>query len=286
MLIWNAHSRMIDALAFGPDGHTLALSGYHLACRVIDPLTGERRWTAGSNSAFGLSLAFAPGGAVLCRQSGLSVRDPATGDETHRFGDWCQSFALAPDGRTAFAASKRYNTVARYVLGTNAPPDEFQLDTGLTNRLAVAPNGALLAAVGGRRFCLVTTDTFEVRAGSGHRALSSGAFALAFSPCGRFLAFSAGRTLFAWDVPDMREVAQKHLESKHFMDAAFTPDGRRLLTVSKEGAVRVWDTATWACEHTLEWGVGPLRAVAIAPDGTRAAAAGDSGRVVVWDLDV
>ncbi len=100
------------------------------------------------------------------------------------------------------------------------------------------------------------------------------------------MVYSAGRTLFVWDVASAREVAQLHLESKHFMDAAFTPDGRRLLTVSKEGTARVWDTATWACERTLAWDVGPLRAVAVAPDGSRAAAAGDTGRVVVWDLDV
>ena len=47
----------------------------------------------------------------------------------------------------------------------------------------------------------------------------------------------------------------------------------------------MWDAATWTCERALAWGVGPLRAVAVAPDGARAAVAGDTGRVVVWDLD-
>ena len=70
------------------------------------------------------------------------------------------------------------------------------------------------------------------------------------------------------------------------VEAAFTPDGRKLVTVSMDGTARVWDTATWACERAFAWDVGPLRAVAVAPDGARAATAGDAGRVVVWDLEL
>lgn len=285
MLIWKAHSRMIDALAFSPDGRALAVAGYHLACRLLDPLTGGRLWTVGSSSAFGLSLAFAPG-CVPCRQSGLSVRDLGTGDERARFGDWCQSFAVAPDGRTAFVAGGRYDRVTRYDLGAGGPVAEVALDAGAINRLAVSPDGTLLAAVGCKRFFLLDAVTLDERAGESHRALSSGAFALAFSPDGRFLAYSAGRAMFVWDVPANREVAVLYLPSKHFMDAAFTPDGRLLFTASKEGTVRVYSTATWGLEKSFDWGVGPLRAVAVAPDGTRAATAGDTGRVVVWDLDL
>ena len=283
MLILNAHSRLVDALAFAPDGRGLAASGSYLACRVLDPLTGARRWTAAANSAFGVSLAFAPG-AVLCRQGGLSVRDPLTGAEVRRFDDWCQSFALAPDGRTLLTAGGR-DRVTRCDLGTGAAAAAADLDSGAINRLAVSPDGAVVAAVGCKRFYLLAARTLEVLAADAHRALSSGAFGLAFSPCGRFVVYSAGRTLFVWDVPGRREVARRPSAAKHVTDAAFTPDGRWLLTAGKEGAVRVWDTAGWECARALEWGVGPLRAVAVAADGTRAAAAGDTGQVVVWDLD-
>lgn len=284
MLIWKAHSRLVDALAFTPDGRGLAASGYHLACRLLDPLTGERRWTVGSGSSFGLSLAFAPG-RVLCRQSGLSVRGLDTGDERLRFGDWCQALALAPDGRTAFAAGGRYDRVTQYDLDTGAPGAEVALDAGAINRLAVSPDGTLLAVVGCKRFYLLDADTLAERDHESHRALSSGAFALAFSPDGRFLAYSAGRAMFVTDLRAGRECAVLYLPAKHFMDAAFSPDGRFLFTASKEGTVRVYSTATWGLEKSFDWGVGPLRAVAVAPDGTRAAAGGDAGRVVVWDLD-
>lgn len=285
MLVWKAHARMIDALAFAPDGGALALAGSYLACRVIDPTTGNRVWSAGSASAFGLSLAYAPDG-VLCRNGGLSVRAAADGAERHNSGRWCQSFALAPNGRTAYLAESGYfDSIRAYDLASGARTAEAELEAGAINRVAVSPDGSLVALVGCKRFYLLKADTLEVLANVPERALSNGAFALAFAPGGRALVFSAGRTLFVWDAPGAREDRRVCLESKYFMDAAFTPDGRRLLTVSKEGVARVWDAETWACERALAWGVGPLRAVAVSPDGHRAACAGDTGRVVVWDLE-
>lgn len=286
MLIWAAHSRMIDALAFSPDGRTLALAGRHLACRLIDAADGRRLWSITSACAFGLSVAFSRDRTILCRSGGLAVCDERTGIELLRIGQWCQSFGQTPDGRTAFVADSGYQEfIRRYDLESGDAVGETTLgDVGAINRVAASPDGRFAALVGCKQFCLLTDG--EVTGRAKERALSNGAFALAFAPDSRTLVFTAGPTLFVWDAATGRETHRVRLESKYFMDAAFTPDGRRLITVSKEGVARVWDCATWACERSLAWGVGPLRAVAVSPDGTRAAVAGDSGRVVVWDLEV
>lgn len=286
MLIWKAYSRMIDALAFSPDGRALALAGKYLACRLLDATDGRRLWTVPSGNPFGLSVAFARDGSVFCRDYAVSIRAAVNGGELRKVGGWCRSFALTRDDHTAFVADGGYQDLVRqYDLGTGAARSETALEAGAINRVAVSPDGQFAAVVGCKRFYLLSAKG-EVLASVAARALSSGAFALAFGPDSRTLVFSAGRALFVWDAVAARETNRVHLESKYFMDAAFAPDGRRLITVSKEGIARVWDAATWACERSFAWDVGPLSAVAVAPDGTRAAVAGDSGRVVVWDLEV
>jgi WD40 repeat protein len=66
---------------------------------------------------------------------------------------------------------------------------------------------------------------------------------------------------------------------------ALTPDGRRILSASHDGAIRTWDANTGEAGPAFEWGIGPVTALAFAPDGLTAAAAGLNGKVVVWDVD-
>jgi WD40 repeat protein len=287
MLVWKADTRKIDALAFAPDGRSLALGGAHLACRLIDATTGEQLWRVPGKQPFSLSLAFTPDGLVVCKCGPLSIRCASTGAEVQKCGNWCRAFGLTHDGLSAFVADVRFqDIVRRYDLTSNDPKAEVELETGKIKRIAVSPDGKLIAVVGCRRFHLLTTEALEVIGSAAHRELSNGEFALRFSPDSRTLVYTAGHTLFVWDTVRASKVAQTQHEAKQFMDAAFTPCGRRLITVSKDGVARAWEPATWTCERAFAWDIGPLRAVAVSPDGTRAATAGDEGRVVVWDLDL
>lgn len=68
-------------------------------------------------------------------------------------------------------------------------------------------------------------------------------------------------------------------------NAAFTPDGRRLVTVGQDTIGRVWDVATGKELQTLTGHTGTIRGVAVLPDGKRAATASFDGTVRLWDLD-
>jgi WD40 repeat protein len=86
-------------------------------------------------------------------------------------------------------------------------------------------------------------------------------------------------------VADGEEVARVKTGTKHITGLAFTPDGSKLVTVSNDTCVRVFDAHTWTETRGYEWKVGKLRCVAVAPDGLRMAAGSDRGKVVIWDVD-
>jgi WD40 repeat protein len=64
-----------------------------------------------------------------------------------------------------------------------------------------------------------------------------------------------------------------------------TPDGRRILTASHDGTIKVWNTDTGEATKAFDWQIGSVTAVAFAPDGLTCAAAGIGGKIVVWDVD-
>lgn len=64
---------------------------------------------------------------------------------------------------------------------------------------------------------------------------------------------------------------------------AYSPDGKRVASTSRDGALVLWDVTTGAEAARLLPEAGPLTDVAFSPDGTLLAAATESGRVLVWD---
>jgi WD40 repeat protein len=67
-------------------------------------------------------------------------------------------------------------------------------------------------------------------------------------------------------------------------DLAFTPDGRTLVTASKDHSIAVWDTRNHHRIASLTEQDTWLRAVAISADGSTMASGGDDQDIILWNL--
>jgi WD40 repeat protein len=66
---------------------------------------------------------------------------------------------------------------------------------------------------------------------------------------------------------------------------AFLPDGRRALSASDDGTLRLWDVLLGRTLRALTAHEGPVIAVAVAADGKHALSGGQDGTLRYWDLD-
>jgi hypothetical protein len=86
-----------------------------------------------------------------------------------------------------------------------------------------------------------------------------------------------------WDTASGREVVTLKGHTSVIFSVAWSPDGARLATGSRDGTAKVWDTAGGRELLTLKGHGSQVYSVAWSPDGRRLATRGSDGTARVWE---
>jgi len=252
---WYGLGEQFNALAFSPDGSTLASGDDAGFVTLWDASNGKVRHKLTDLTGSVLGLAFSQDGKTVAAgvrtipgrsAHRVAVWDTVTGKLrcAPLVSDWSvYEIALAPDGLTVALHCKDYKLRWWRYAESTRPFQTFMAHAD--------------------------TETWGV----------------AFAPDRQILATGGDDHLAKlWDINTHKEITRCKGHKSLVMAVAFTPDGSRLATAGHDGAVHLWNPSTGQELKALLGHDGPVRSVAFSPDGKLMASAGDDKTVKLWNV--
>jgi WD40 repeat protein len=307
-LAWDGSLSELHGVAVTPDGLKAVTAGYN-GLRSWDLQTGKSLLAFGEKGWSHLALGLSADGKRLITIIGpheVRVYDLKSRDPLHVLFDgwdgevsrrvWVDGAALSLDGKRAAVSGRTAGSESWLRTQEVQTGKELSTFAGVRDRarcLAWSPDGKFVAAGhcgDSRGSCPGTLRLWdadsgkEIKSFKGHTAPIR---RVAFCPDGKILLSSGtDHTVRLWDIKSGKERGRitGSRGKAAFVDAAFTPDGKRVLTCGSrfDPRLRLWDVATGEQLYESAPVAKGFSRVAALPDGRRCVTVGPDGAVRLW----
>lgn len=271
-------ARDLYSVRFSRDGRRLVTGAGDGVVRVYDARQAIALAELKGHLGYVYDAAFAAGGAIVSSGEDGALRIWAPDETTALRGDAAVP-TVSADGRHVVSGDED-GQVHRWDLVTGR-------DRRLPGHAAGYPTVARASADGSRILSASEDGTVRLYdVGSGRsRSVKSDAtrkYAVAIDRTGRRIAVGGeGRLIYIQRADDSeRRALRGHTDEIYAL--AFSPDGKRLASASKDGTARIFDVVTGKLERTLRGHADAVTSVAYSADGARIVTTGTDATIRIW----
>jgi serine/threonine protein kinase len=242
--VFTGHEEIVWSVVLSKDGQRLLSGSHDETVRLWDVATGQERLCMKGHSAAVRGVAISPEGThALSASDDKTIRlwDLTTGRELRRFIGYAgpvACVAFSSDGKRALAGT-RDRAVQLWEVASGNLLRTFKGHSSEVNAVAFFPHSGILVSAGrssvrlwqaGKQYMKIGKPTTAITC----MACTADLIAFGCSDCSAYL----------WDQRNNRETARLAGHRAPIAGLAFTPDGKRVLSGSKDGNLRLWNAAT------------------------------------------
>jgi eukaryotic-like serine/threonine-protein kinase len=246
LFVYRKHTAFVNAVAWSPDGRSIASGADDATVQVWEPRTGSSILTYRGHNKLVEAVAWSPDGHRI-----------ASGGFDHTVQVW------HAEGGT--------------------PLLTYHGHTNAVVTVAWSPTGARIASGSYDTTIQVwdAADGGHVLTYRGHRSI---VHTLAWSPDGKYLASASfDHTVQVWDAAAGTPVLTYRGHAPAAANAlAWSPDGTHIASGGNDKTVQIWGSMDGHLVYTYRGHTGVVDVVAWAPNGLRIASGGDDTTVQVW----
>jgi WD40 repeat protein/uncharacterized protein YwqG len=286
---FKGHIYQVTAVAFSPDGKTLASGSCDRTIKLWDVATGKNTATLTGHTNAILCVTFSWDGRKLASgdwDGTIRLWDVGTGKNRATINGHSEripALAFHPDG-TTLASGGWDNAIKLWSVDSFKNVATLDGHNTVVNSVAFSPDGKTLASGSHDN----TVKLWDVATGKSTATLKNHTdvvFSVAFSPDGKTVASASGdKTIKLWTVATAKETAT--LKDTHcVLSVAFSPDGKTLASGSQGETIKLWDVATGRNVGTLGRHVSWVESLAFNLDGKTLASTGNTNNtIMLWDI--